>query len=445
MKKWKKIAIISAILAPLIFGLIIIVAISTILQVIISGSANDGDGAITRQTSGSSYYYDAYKNVLKQHLSIKSNTSIKGYVTISRTVLFYSILMDNYCQNKVSGVLPDFKNDPTCQAYDNLYKDSYLSQRKYSSVLKPINVDDIDVAYAKLIQSKDPIALAKFNEAYELNLDERFRMTSITQACSNLAEHLGKDFCATDNVKSYIDELLKSNSESDSTPSSLFIYPLDYGVGVVTSLFNVERNISGENGVSSKGVHSGWDIGAGANTPVYSACDGTVTSINNSQKTNTSGGDTNYVIVKCDAKILEDEQENDIELRYWHLYPDSIRVNVGEHVSQGDHICSVGTTGNSTGNHLHLQMQYVNDPGRKLDAFYYIDWSLYFQDFLDKNGSDDIEYNPPEDEEIDDSSTSFDEDLEEKTSEQEQKNDNQPVEITTKKYDLTTNRYSYLQ
>lgn len=443
MKKWKIIAIGSTIILPLMLGLIFIVAISALLQVVISGTSNDGDGVITRQTAGSSYYYDAYKKVLKQHLSIKTNTTTKGYVTLSRTVLFYSILMDNYCQNKVSGALPNYKDDPTCEVYDKLYKDSCFSKRLYSSVLKPINNDDIDVAYAKLVFNKDPIALAKFNEAYELNLDENFRMSSISQACENLSNHLKTDFCSNANVKSYIDELLKSKSESDSTPSALFSYPLGYGVGVVTSLFNVQRNISASNGVSSKGVHSGWDIGASANTSVYSVCDGVVTSINNSQKTNTSGGDTNYVIIKCDAKILEDEYNNDIEIRYWHLYPDSIKVRVGERVYQGDHIAGVGTTGNSTGNHLHLQAQFVNDPGRKLDAFYYIDWSIYFQEFLDKDKNDDVEYTPFEEETDDDSSTSFDDELEEKDIEEQNKNDLQQ-ELITKKNELSTKKYSKL-
>ena len=42
MKKWKIIAIGSTIILPLMLGLIFIVAISALLQVVISGTSNDG-------------------------------------------------------------------------------------------------------------------------------------------------------------------------------------------------------------------------------------------------------------------------------------------------------------------------------------------------------------------------------------------------------------------
>ena len=38
----------------------------------------------------------------------------------------------------------------------------------------------------------------------------------------------------------------------------------------------------------------------------------------------------------------------------WHSFPP---VSVGQNVSQGDVIGHVGTTGNSTGNHLHLELR----------------------------------------------------------------------------------------
>ena len=92
---------------------------------------------------------------------------------------------------------------------------------------------------------------------------------------------------------------------------------------------------------------------------------------------------------------------------------------------------------------MHLQAQFVNDPGRKLDAFYYIDWSIYFQEFLDKDKNDDVEYTPSEEETDDDSSTSFDDELEEKDIEEQNKNDLQQ-ELITKKNELSTKKYSKL-
>ena len=39
-----------------------------------------------------------------------------------------------------------------------------------------------------------------------------------------------------------------------------------------------------------------------------------------------------------------------------HLYPHSGKVKVNDRVSQGQQIAEVGTTGYSTGNHLHFQV-----------------------------------------------------------------------------------------
>lgn len=50
---------------------------------------------------------------------------------------------------------------------------------------------------------------------------------------------------------------------------------------------------------------------------------------------------------------------------YMHLYPNSYLVKKGQNVSKGDLIAGVGTTGMSTGNHLHFQ---VNLNGKEIDG-----------------------------------------------------------------------------
>ena len=47
---------------------------------------------------------------------------------------------------------------------------------------------------------------------------------------------------------------------------------------------------------------------------------------------------------------------------YAHGYPGSRRVSEGQSVSQGQQIMSVGTTGNSTGNHLHFEVRINGRP-----------------------------------------------------------------------------------
>lgn len=113
-------------------------------------------------------------------------------------------------------------------------------------------------------------------------------------------------------------------------------------------------------------LHSGIDIGASANvTNVIAAMDGIVTYTNNTCASSGSngcgGGAGNYIRV-------QDTQGN--ENVYMHLYRDSLLVKVGDKVKQGQVLAKVGSSGNSTGPHLHFTIK-VN--GVAVDPLQYVD------------------------------------------------------------------------
>ena len=91
-------------------------------------------------------------------------------------------------------------------------------------------------------------------------------------------------------------------------------------------------------------MHTGIDLTGACSTPVLAAAAGTVTEAGWSQY-----GGGNRIVV---------DHGNGLKTTYNHL--DSIGVSLGQALAQGGQIAGVGTTGNSTGCHLHFEVM-VND------------------------------------------------------------------------------------
>ena len=92
-------------------------------------------------------------------------------------------------------------------------------------------------------------------------------------------------------------------------------------------------------------LHAGTDFAAAGGTPIYAAASGYVQVAGWS-----TGGYGNYVII-YHGKMSDG---NTYTTLYAHMR--SVATSAGKYVKQGELIGYVGTTGNSTGNHLHLEV-----------------------------------------------------------------------------------------
>ncbi len=101
-------------------------------------------------------------------------------------------------------------------------------------------------------------------------------------------------------------------------------------------------------------LHAGVDLAAAEGTPIYAAADGTVT------QAGWYGGYGNYT---CLYHGLY--QGKGLSTCYGHQ--SAILVRVGQHVSRGQVIGRVGTTGASTGDHLHFEVRINGTPVQPLD------------------------------------------------------------------------------
>ncbi len=93
-------------------------------------------------------------------------------------------------------------------------------------------------------------------------------------------------------------------------------------------------------GYWSSGYHTGLDFAAPSGTPIMAVANGVVTSVGY------EGAYGNRTIV-----TLEDGTE------IWYCHQTSSAVSAGDNVVAGQVIGSVGSTGNSTGPHLHLEVR----------------------------------------------------------------------------------------
>ncbi len=92
-------------------------------------------------------------------------------------------------------------------------------------------------------------------------------------------------------------------------------------------------------------LHTGTDFGAPRGTPIFAGGDGTVV------KAGWYGGYGNYVRIRHNKEYMT---------AYGHM--SKILVRVGQRVKQGQTIGLVGTTGRSTGPHLHYEVLRYGKP-----------------------------------------------------------------------------------
>lgn len=108
---------------------------------------------------------------------------------------------------------------------------------------------------------------------------------------------------------------------------------------VITSSFGYRVSpVSGETG-----IHTGLDMAAGYGQSIYAAADGTVAD---------SAWDNSY------GNYIKIRHKNNTVTIYAHC--SHLCVSEGEKVKKGEKIAEVGSTGASTGNHLHFEIRKDN-------------------------------------------------------------------------------------
>ena len=202
-----------------------------------------------------------------------------------------------------------------------------------------------DVAYKnETIQSVNTIEEAEeiVNEIKENNNEQDVDLTIIEKYTENEEEvntselEVAKTETQTI-VAEKIEEEQKQKEEEERINSlpdingiKLAVTPID---GRITSRYGANSRIR-------KSTHTGLDIAATKGTPIKVVAAGTVIA---------ASYDGSY------GNLVKVDHGNGVET--WYAHTSKMYVKVGEQVEAGDVIAAVGSTGNSTGPHLHLEIR----------------------------------------------------------------------------------------
>lgn len=269
--------------------------------------------------------------------------------SIISTALFVSILVS--CL-----MLLDFFG---ANIIDNYVENNADYSSKYLSVVnKNIREKSGYVSLSRILYFYLEDDSLTFDEIYSDNLNlESKQVLPISDVCiKNKYKYM--EVCSADSIK--------DSTQVNEIQNKPFSMPLDFSKSSITSYFKQERIIYSKND-----IHNAWDFAAQNKTPVLSICDGKVNQVSFNyleNKIDKSGGLGNFIKIECDSL-----DEVKYYVTYAHLYPSSAKIKAGDIIQQGKQLAEVGTTGYSTGPHLHFQVQ--NNDGLLVDGMSLIDFN----------------------------------------------------------------------
>ena len=276
------------------------------------------------------------------------------YMEEEGEVSYWSIL---FSSSDFSDLLDNFMMVEEVIDYDNSVMEELLALQAQ------IEADKADLETSKQEQEE---AKAKQVAAQADLKDQEAQVDDLIQEISGQEDQLqaaeAELRAAANAVDAEIKQLEKEMAaQIANVPSeSGFLWPLPGSWNTLSSLFGTRKDPF----TGRAGNHTGIDVPASKNTPIYAAKSGVVTTSVYGSGSSWSYG--NYVVVS---------HSDGTSTLYAHM--NSRAVSKGETVSQGQVIGYVGTTGRSTGYHLHFEVR-VNGT-RKDPVNYFADKTLYYR------------------------------------------------------------------
>ena len=270
---------------------------------------------------------DKYNVIIEEKNIKKDKKNIKLFKKMFKQILvciiiysiFYIIINNNYVfsedfTNKVREIMSQDIDLPKIYSFITTKFNEIMENNEIKQEVENVETEENNVEVTEeqnIVENQDNIGGAEENITNNEDVSENTQQETTKVVELSQMEQ---------------DALYIKNSIS-------FIKPVE---GIISSKFGL-RNPTVETVPKN---HTGTDIAANSGTPIVSATDGTVTLVS------TEGDYGNHIKV----------QINDVIIIYAHCK--ELLVKQGDIIKQGQNIATVGSTGNSTGPHLHFEIRY---------------------------------------------------------------------------------------
>lgn len=244
-------------------------------------------------------------------------------------------------QNSSTSVLDTLlESSSLVEFYERLQYMSIIAEND-SDIIEDLNEAKLDVEFKKKLQ-QDAKALLELNAS-----NKQERMTQLKASRAEVEGEIARSKNALSKLEKEIDAQIEESRRLNSVIKNLSKRKL-YAGGSMVWPCPSSSNITSSYGTRKHPIlrkykmHTGIDIGADKGSSIVAANKGTVIMAHYDR----SGGYGNMVVI---------DHGGGVTTLYAHA--SKLLVKVGKEVKAGEVIAKVGSTGLSTGNHLHFEVR----------------------------------------------------------------------------------------
>ena len=260
---------------------------------------------------------------------IATDSGIDAVVALADTGKYVSVEVKNV-ETEVAENSEDDENDTSgVRLYQSIYETALRNRIPRPIIDDMIRIYSYDVDFQRKVQPGDAFEVLYTGEEETPVADARNGVLFATLTIGGETKKFYRFQSPDDGLVDYYDETGKSAKK--------FLVRKPLLAGIMRSGFGLRRHPI----LGYTKMHTGVDWAAPSGTPIYASGNGTVEKV---------GWESGY------GKYVRVRHKNGYETAYGHMTAYARGINEGTRVRQGQVIGFVGSTGLSTGSHLHYEI-----------------------------------------------------------------------------------------